>query len=109
MRDGSEDAEAAAWALNNLAHTDDNEIAIAEAGGIALLVEPLRSGSAVAKMQAARALANLAMNDANSGDRGGGGIAPLLQLVRDGRRAPRSRRRRRCTTCPSTTTTRRRS
>ena len=56
-----------------------------EAGAIVPLVELLRSGSADAKEQAAAALANLAVNDANKAAIvEAGGIAPLIELVRSG-------------------------
>ena len=48
-----------------------NKVAIAEAGGIAPLVELVRGGSADAKEQAAGALGNLAARQ-QGGDRGGG-------------------------------------
>ena len=62
-----------------------NRVLIAEAGGIAPLVELLRDGSADAKRQATRALRNLACNATNQvliaeAD----GIPPLVELLRDG-------------------------
>ena len=63
-----------------------NKVAIAEAGGIALLVDILRDGSADTKWQAAWTLRSLAYT--NAANRvliaEAGGIPPLVQLVRDG-------------------------
>ncbi|KAH8092393.1 hypothetical protein JL720_5363 [Aureococcus anophagefferens] len=61
-------------------------VAIAAAGGIAPLVELVRSGSADAKDSAARALGNLACaNDDNQvAIAAAGGIAPLVEVVRSG-------------------------
>ena len=76
---------AAAWALDNIAK-DASAVLIAEAGGIPLLVELLRDGSADAKLEAAVALRNLGYN--NAANRvliaEAGAIPPLVQLVRDG-------------------------
>ena len=58
---------------------------IRDRGGIAPLVELLRSGSAYAKEMAAAALRILARSDANAAAIAeAGGIAPLEQLARDG-------------------------
>ena len=69
-------------ALNNKA----NKVAIAEAGGIPLLVELLRDGSADAKFEAARALRILARNnDANAvAIAVAVGLEALVELARDG-------------------------
>jgi vacuolar protein 8 len=69
-------------ALNNKA----NKVAIAEAGGIPLLVELWRDGSADAKFEAARALRTLARNnDANAvAIAVAVGLEALVELARDG-------------------------
>ena len=57
----------AAHALANLSRNNDaNKVAIAEAGGIAPLVEFLRNGGGWAKTHAAHALCNLSLNNANA-------------------------------------------
>ena len=62
LRSGSaRTQEKAAAELRNLAVNADNQVAIAQAGGIAPLVELTRSGSAGAKELAAGALRNLAL------------------------------------------------
>jgi len=78
--------EQAAGALSNLAiNNDDNQVAIVALGGIALLVELTRSGTAVAKEQAAAALCILAFNADNKvAIVAEGGIAPLIELMRSG-------------------------
>ena len=55
----------AAGALWNLAVNDDNQVAIAAAGGILPLVALLSSGDAKGKAKAAEALRNLAVNNDN--------------------------------------------
>ena len=87
LREGDDAAKtAAANALGTLAYDDDaNIVLIAEAGGIAPLVELVHDGSAEAKVQAAQALRNLAFNDANKVlIAEAGGIPPLVKLLRDG-------------------------
>ena len=70
---------------SGLAINAANQVAIAEAGAIAPLVELVRGGSAVAKAYAAGALHNLPLNDANAAAiAAAGGVAPLEQLARDG-------------------------
>jgi vacuolar protein 8 len=66
-RDGSAGGKAmAAGALWNLAfNNDDNQVAIAAAGGIPVLVSLVRDGEGKGKEYAAGALANLATNDDN--------------------------------------------
>ena len=73
-------------ALLGLTHNNDaNGVAIAEAGGIAPLVELVRGGSAAAKQHASATLAILAMNDGNKvAIAEAGGIAPLVELLRSG-------------------------
>ena len=76
----------AAAALGNLAYMNPgNKVAIAEAGGVPLLVQLLRNGTVKAKVNAARTLGNLAMhNDVNAVTIGeAGGIPPLVELARD--------------------------
>ena len=62
-----------------------NKVAIAEAGGIALLVDILRDGSADTKWQAAWTLRSLAYT--NAANRvlitEAGGVPPLVELLRD--------------------------
>ena len=87
LREGDDAAKtAAARTLRDLAWDNDaNEVLIAEAGGIAPLVELLRAGSAEAKAQAAWALGNLAHNDANKVlIAEAGGVPLLVELLRDG-------------------------
>ncbi|KAK7239659.1 hypothetical protein SO694_00028367 [Aureococcus anophagefferens] len=86
LQSGGEGARCAAGALVYLAWNDDNKVAIAAAGGIAPLVELVRSGCADAKGSAARALANLASGNADNqvAIAAAGGIAPLVDLLRDG-------------------------
>ena len=75
---------AAARALDNLARFyEAGCLMIAAAGGVPLLVQLLRDGSAEAKAQAARALGWLARKH-NVLIAEAGGIARLLDLVRDG-------------------------
>ena len=57
--------EKAARALANLALTDDNQVAIAQAGGIAPLVALARGGTHEQKEAAAAALSILAHNKDN--------------------------------------------
>ena len=86
---GAPVTEAAAMALKDLARGNAaNQVAIAEAGGIAPLVELVRGGSAGAKQQAAGALRNLASENAanTAAIAAEGGVAPLEQLARDGER-----------------------
>jgi vacuolar protein 8 len=84
-RDGASRTTAAA-ALTNLAYTNDaNKVLIAEAGGIAPLVELLRDGSLGAKAEAARTLGSLAWNDAIAVlIAEASGIPALVQLLRNG-------------------------
>ena len=87
LREGDDAAKtAAARELGDLAfHDAANRVLIAEAGGIAPLVELLRAGSADAKAQAAWALGNLAHNDANKVlIAEAGGVPLLVELLRDG-------------------------
>ena len=87
LREGDDAAKtAAARTLRDLAWDNDaNEVLIAEAGGIAPLVELVHDGSAEAKVQAAQALRNLAFNDANKVlIAEAGGIPPLVKLLRNG-------------------------
>ena len=86
---GSGDAAVKVQAAKALAgradESDANRVAIAEAGGIVLLVELVRGGSADAQETAADALWKLAKNDANKvAIARAGGIAPLIELVRSG-------------------------
>ena len=76
---------AAALALCRLAFIG-NPVAIAEAGGIPLLVELLRDGRAAGKLEAARALSWVACHDANYRVliAEAGGIPPLVDLLRNG-------------------------
>ena len=77
--------ECAAGALANLAYNEDNRVAIAAAGGIAPLVEVVRSGCAGAKGDAAVALGNLALNDDNRvAIAAAGAIPPLVDFLRSG-------------------------
>jgi vacuolar protein 8 len=75
----------AARALCILAYDNAaNQAAIAEAGGIPLLVELLRDGSADAKLWAAAALGNLVQNNTiRVMVAAAGGIPPLVDLLRD--------------------------
>ena len=84
LRSGSaRTQEQAASELRILAVNADNQVAIAQAGGIAPLVELTRSGSAGAKEQAAGALRNLALNADNKvAIAQAGGIAPLVEHPR---------------------------
>ena len=84
LRSGSaRTQEKAAAELRNLAVNADNQVAIAQAGGIAPLVELTRSGSAYAKEKAAGALRNLALNADNKvAIAQAGGIAPLVEHPR---------------------------
>jgi vacuolar protein 8 len=77
-------AEALADDLSFFAYYHAN--IVAEAGGIAPLVELLRDGSAEAKLWAAMALGHLACNRATNQVliAEAGGIAPLVELLRDG-------------------------
>ena len=87
LRVGDDAAKAAAArALKELARYNANRVLIAEAGGIPLLVQLLREGSADAKLQAAWALYNIAHDhDANRVlIAEAGGIPPLVHLMRDG-------------------------
>ena len=85
LQSGGEGARCAAGALVYLAWNDDNKVAIAAAGGIAPLVELVRSGRADAKGSAARALANLSRNaDNRVAIAAAGGIAPLVEVVWSG-------------------------
>ena len=82
---GSADAKNAAAALARLAKNAANQVAIAEAGGIAPLVELARGGSEGAKTWALLALANLATSSANQvAIAEAGGIAPLVELAHSG-------------------------
>ena len=76
-----------AEALFRLTHTNaDNQLVVAETGGVEPLVELTRSGTAAAKTAAARVLWNLATDDTvcEVAVVGGGGIAPLVELTRSG-------------------------
>jgi vacuolar protein 8 len=87
LREGDDAAkQAAARELHNRACDNaDNKVLIAEAGGIPLLVELLRDGSADAKLEAATALCELAWDDDNPVlIAEAGGIPPLVELLRDG-------------------------
>ena len=87
LREGDDAAQtAAARALRRLANSDAaSRVRIAEAGGIAPLVELVRDGSANAKLWAAWALGNLACNAANTAlIAEADGVARLLELLRDG-------------------------
>ena len=88
LREGDDDDEqtAAAFALKNLALNDDaNAVAIAEAGGIKALVDLLRDGSALFKMEAAGALSALSVLDENRVLLAeAGGLEALVELLRDG-------------------------
>ena len=91
LREGDDATKTeAARALRNLASgVPDpwraNRVAIANAGGIAPLVELLRDGSAEAKAQAAEALAVLMFNvDNRALIAEAGGIPLLVELLRDG-------------------------
>ena len=64
LGDTDDTKEKAAVPLRNLAVNADSRVAIAVAGGIAPLAELTRSGTAVAKEQAAGLLANLASDNA---------------------------------------------
>ena len=89
LREGDDAAKfAAAEALRYLAWlTSANKVAIAEAGGIPLLVELLRDRSADAKQQAVVALLSLARNnDANAvAIAAAVGLEALVELARGGR------------------------
>ena len=61
-----EQKQQAAGALRSHAVNADNKVAIADAGGIKLLVELARSGTAEQKEQAAGALRNLADPDVST-------------------------------------------
>ena len=83
-REGSSDMLWSLVALWGLARSSaDHKSAIAEAGGIAPLVELTRSGNAAAKEKAAAALANLAADSANNkaAIAEAGGIVPLVELA----------------------------
>ena len=85
--DGTDEQKhSAAFALWCLAaNCADNQIAIAQAGGIPPLVALVRDGNDVQKDRAAGALGNLAGNDHNKIlIAEAGGIPPLVALVRDG-------------------------
>ena len=87
LREGDDAAKTAgALGLGNLVRNNARSRAlIAEAGGIPLLVELLRDGSAKAKKEAAWALGNLACNAANRiAIAEAGGIPPLVELLRAG-------------------------
>ena len=89
LREGDDDDDeqtAAAFALKNLALNDDaNAVAIAEAGGIKALVDLLRDGSALFKMEAAGALSALSVLDENRVLLAeAGGLEALVELLRDG-------------------------
>ena len=91
LREGDDAAKTAAaeW-LGSLADNESSRALIAEAGGIPLLVDLLRDGSAGAKLEAARALSNLAHTSAYYNSANGaliteaGGIAALVELMRGG-------------------------
>ncbi|KAH8092119.1 hypothetical protein JL720_5703 [Aureococcus anophagefferens] len=75
----------AARALGYLAWSNAaNKFLIAEAGGIAPLVELLRDGSAQAKEHATWVLNDLALDDNKALIAEAGGIPPLVELLRDG-------------------------
>eukprot|EP00327_Prymnesium_parvum_P017521 CAMPEP_0113272132 /NCGR_PEP_ID=MMETSP0008_2-20120614/23155_1 /TAXON_ID=97485 /ORGANISM="Prymnesium parvum" /LENGTH=382 /DNA_ID=CAMNT_0000121563 /DNA_START=1 /DNA_END=1146 /DNA_ORIENTATION=- /assembly_acc=CAM_ASM_000153 len=79
--------EEAGRALANLAkNKEDNQIAIAAAGGIAPLVALVQRGNDRQKEEAARALGNLAekIEDNQIAIAAAGGIAPLVALVQSG-------------------------
>ena len=68
-----------------LGNDDQNQAAIAAAGGIPPLVALVTSGNDAAKLSAAGALLNLALNDQNQAAiAGAGGIPPLIALVTSG-------------------------
>ena len=89
LREGDDAAKTdAAWRLGDLVcHSTANKVAIAEAGGIPLLVDVVRNGSPDAKRLAAAALCNLARNnDANAvAIATAVGLEALVQLARRGR------------------------
>jgi len=76
----------ASYALANLSNNEDNQAAIAEAGGIAPLVQVLADGTVESKKMAAAALWNMATeNEDNQLEIAeAGGIAPLIQLLAHG-------------------------
>ncbi|KAH8091992.1 ubiquitin-protein transferase [Aureococcus anophagefferens] len=87
LREGDDAAKTAVRALYHLACGNDaNRVLIAEAGGVAPLLDLVRDGSAEAKRRAAWALGWLARN--NGANKvliaEAGGIPPLVELVRDG-------------------------
>ena len=94
VRDGTDAQKAsAAGDLMWLAvENDDNEIAIAKAGGIPPLVALIRDGIDAQKAAAAGVLRNLAFNLAIAIAKADG-IPPLVALVRDGtaEQSPRPR------------------
>ena len=86
LREGDDAAKmTAARELSNLAYANSAR-AIAEAGGVPLLVDLLRDGSADTKWPAAWTLLSLAYT--NAANRlliaEAGGIPPLVELMRDG-------------------------
>ena len=102
LREGDDAAKAeAARVLGHLAYYDAanqigdaaDQVLIAEAGGVPLLVELLRDGSApvnLVNLRAAGALCNLARNnDVKVQIAEAGGIAPLGDLLREGTRSAR--------------------
>ena len=89
LREGDDDAKTAAAArlLREFAcYSSTNRVLIAEAGGIPLLVELLRDGSAETKLEAARALGwVLYSTHANAAlIAEAGGVPLLVELLRDG-------------------------
>ncbi|KAH8044264.1 hypothetical protein JL721_12904 [Aureococcus anophagefferens] len=93
LREGDDNAKITATQnLTNLAYNRNNAFLIAEAGGIPLLVELLRDGSATAKRYAAEVLDNVAWtNRANQVQIvAAGAIPPLVELLRDGSAAAKT-------------------
>ena len=85
LREGNDASKTvAAWALGNLANSYANSVLIAEAGGIPLLVELLRDGSADAKFSIVGALSELAHFNGAVLIAEAGGIPLLVELLRDG-------------------------
>ena len=87
IRDGNDaQKQYAAAALGCLAaNCDDNQIAIAKAGGIPPLVALIRDGNDAQNKEAATALARLAWNaDNRIPIAQAGGIPPLVALICDG-------------------------
>ena len=84
---GSEEAKTyAAGSLRQLSVSESHQAAIVSAGGIAALLELMRSGTKDHRAEAADALHNLSMvDDSNQiAVARGGGIETLVELVRSG-------------------------